>query len=155
MVSEQLPKGRIRAMREDEVPAIAAIDDRAYPVAWSEQIFRDCLKAKYHCLVYEGNEGILGYAVLSIAVGEAHILNICIVPELQGKGLGRDLLNYLMALSSEKQVETIFLEVRLSNEPARHLYDRVGFNEVGIRKNYYPDGKGGREDAMVLAMNLL
>lgn len=153
-MNTMLESGTIRLMRDDEIAEIAAVDARAYPQPWSEQIFRDCLKAKYHCFVFENDAGMLGYGVLSVAMGEAHILNICILPEKQGQGLGRELINYMIGLSREKQVETMFLEVRISNEIARHLYDQVGFNEVGIRKNYYPT-TNGREDAMVLAMYLL
>ena len=154
MPNDQLPSGCVRTMTLDEIERIAKIDAIAYPYPWGEQIFRDCIKSRYHCLVYENDQEMLGYAVLSIAAGEAHILNICILPEKQHQGLGRDLLNYLMELAREKQVETMFLEVRFSNEPAKRLYDRVGFNELGIRKDYYP-AKEGREDALVLAMNLL
>lgn len=149
-----MPKGHLRMMDEGEIARIAAIDAQAYPYPWSEQIFRDCLKANYHCFVYENDEELLGYGVMSIVVGEAHILNICVIPEKQGQGLGRDLLNYMIDLAREKKLETMFLEVRISNKVARNLYERVGFNEVGIRKNYYPADKG-REDAMVLAMSLL
>lgn len=154
MQTDQLPSGQIRPMSIDEVEQIARIDAEAYPYPWSEQIFRDCIKSRYHCVVYENDHEMLGYAVLSVAAGEAHILNICILPAKQNAGLGRDLLNYLVSYARDKQVETIFLEVRFSNEPAKRLYDRFGFNELGIRKNYYP-AKVGREDALVLAMNLL
>jgi len=150
----QMPKGQLRLMNEQEISHIAAIDAQAYPYPWSEQIFRDCMKANYHCVVYENGDELLGYGVMSVVVAEAHILNICVLPEKQGQGLGRDLLNYMVDLAREKRLETMFLEVRMSNKVARNLYDRVGFNEVGIRKNYYPASKG-REDAMVLAMNLL
>lgn len=153
-MSIQLPNGRLRGMKAEEVKQIAAIDARAYPQPWSEQIFHDCLKAKYNCFIYENDQGMLGYAIMSVVVDEAHILNICILPEKQGKGFGRDLINYLLDLAREKKLETMFLEVRISNNVARRLYDRVGFNEVGIRNDYYP-AKKGREDAVVLAMNLL
>ena len=153
MLNKQLPCGHIRPMLETEVMAITKIDAQAYPYPWSEQIFRDCLKSRYYCMVYENDHEMLGYAVLSVAAGEAHILNICILPEKQNRGLGRDLLNYLVELAREKRVETMFLEVRLSNEPAKRLYDRMGFNELGIRKNYYP-AKQGKEDALVLAMDI-
>ena len=154
MLNDALPSGRVRSMLVDEVVDIARIDAQAYPYPWTEQIFRDCLKSRYHCVVYESEQEMLGYAVLSVAAGEAHILNICILPERQNQGLGRDLLNYLIELAREHKVETIFLEVRASNEPAKRLYDRMGFNELGIRKNYYPADQG-REDALVLAMDVL
>ncbi len=140
-------------MRESELAEIAEIDAQVSPHPWSEQIFKDCLKAKYHCFIFEKGDALLGYGVLSVVMKEAHILNICILPKKQGRGLGRELIDYMIDLSTEKQVEMMFLEVRVSNEAARYLYERVGFNEVGIRSDYYPTAKG-REDAMVLAMCL-
>ncbi|MCF6218965.1 MAG: ribosomal protein S18-alanine N-acetyltransferase [Gammaproteobacteria bacterium] len=149
----RLNSGSIRLMRESELAEIAEIDAQVSPHPWSEQIFKDCLKAKYHCFIFEKGDALLGYGVLSVVMKEAHILNICILPKKQGRGLGRELIDYMIDLSTEKQVEMMFLEVRVSNEAARYLYERVGFNEVGIRSDYYPTAKG-REDAMVLAMCL-
>jgi ribosomal-protein-alanine N-acetyltransferase len=140
-------------MVEDELPFIAAVDARAYPYPWSEQIFRDCPNVGYNCLVYEDEQGMLGYGIMSMAVGEAHILNLCVMPEKQGRGYGREILLCMLDLAKARNTETVFLEVRLSNEPAKRLYERVGFNEVGIRKNYYPADKG-REDALIFALNL-
>ncbi len=152
-MSAQLRSGSIRLMHESELVALAEVDAQVSPHPWSEQIFRDCLKAKYHCFVFENEDVLLGYGVLSVVMKEAHILNICILPEKQGQGLGRELIDYMIAVSTKKQVEMMFLEVRVSNKAARYLYERVGFNEVGIRRDYYPAAKG-REDAMVLAMCL-
>jgi ribosomal-protein-alanine N-acetyltransferase len=90
---------------------------------------------------------------MSVAVGEAHILNLCVRPELQGCGLSRQMLDHLLELAYPLQVRTVFLEVRISNHRAVRLYAAAGFCEVGIRRGYYPAAKG-REDALVLAREL-
>ena len=84
---------------------------------------------------------------------EATLFNIAIVPTHQGNGFGKLLLNELIARLKEKGVQTLWLEVRESN-PARFLYEKIGFNEVDIRKNYYPKPSGGRENAVVMACYL-
>ncbi len=104
-------------------------------------------------MLVAGQEPI-GYGILSVAAGEAHVLNVCVAPEHQGRGLGRRLLGRLLDLARWHRVERVFLEVRPSNPVAIGLYERAGFNEIGRRPNYYP-AKGGREDAIVMAMELL
>jgi len=90
-----------------------------------------------------------------VSAGEAHILNVCVEPGSQGQGLGRRLLEYLLALASVGRVDTVLLEVRPSNDPARALYDALGFNEIGRRRAYYPAQGSTREDALVLAKALM
>ena len=104
-------------------------------------------------MLEEGGEAI-GYAVLSIAAAEAHILNLCTAPEVQGRGHGRHLLRALLELARGRGVQRVFLEVRPSNVHAITLYDSEGFNEIGRRPRYYP-AVGGREDAIVMAIELL
>src|SRR5690606_41814343 len=82
----------MRPMRQADIEAVMAIETRAYPFPWTAGIFRDCLRAGHHCWVLESGQGIIGYGVLSAAAGEAHILNVCVAPELQGQGHGRRLL---------------------------------------------------------------
>ena len=89
-----------------------------------------------------------------MAAGECHVLNLCIDPELRGKGLGRYLMKHLLDLARHHKAEMVFLEVRPSNRHAIALYESMGFNEVGRRRRYYP-AKKGREDALVLARNLI
>ncbi len=148
-----MSQGTLRSMHEADLPTVIRMDAAAYPFPWTEQIFRDCLRAGYLCCVYENEAAILGYGVLALGAGEGHILNLCVSPEHQGRGIGRELLQYLIDIAKSKKIDTLFLEVRISNAVARHLYHGVGFNEVGIRKGYYPTADG-REDAMVLALTL-
>ena len=95
---------------------------------------------------------VVGYSLLSIAVGEAHILNISVDPAEQKQGIGRKMLEHLIE-HARGRAKTIFLEVRPSNTHAIALYEDVGFNEIGIRKGYYP-AENGREDAIMLALEL-
>lgn len=143
-----------RAMRAQDLEAISRIELSAYPYPWTFGIFRDCLSAGYECWVLERAGELIGYGVLSVAGGEAHILNLCVTPSEQGRGHGRRVLARLTDLARWHRAERIFLEVRPSNTSAIALYDSVGFNEIGKRPNYYP-GKRAREDAIVMAMELL
>jgi ribosomal-protein-alanine N-acetyltransferase len=97
---------------------------------------------------------VIGYGVISVAAREAHILNICIDPDAQSQGHGRRLLRALVRVARAQNAERIFLEVRPSNPRAIALYFDEGFNEIGRRPRYYP-AQMGREDAIVMAMELL
>ena len=141
-------------MKQADVEAVSAIEKRAYPFPWSPGIFRDCLRAGHHCWVLESPSVLLGYGVLSAAAGEAHLLNLCIAPEHEGHGHGRRLLARMIDLARWNRAAQVFLEVRPSNPRAIALYREYGFNEIGLRPNYYPASKG-REDAIVMAMELV
>jgi len=144
----------LRPMREEDLPAVHSIEARAYEFPWSVGIFRDCLRADYPSWVMYDQARIEGYFLMSIAAGEAHVLNVCVAPELQGQGHGRRLLQALIQVARGRGAERIFLEVRPSNLGAIRLYHREGFNEIGRRPRYYP-ARDGREDALVMAMELL
>ncbi|MFK5131261.1 ribosomal protein S18-alanine N-acetyltransferase, partial [Glaesserella parasuis] len=82
------------------------------------------------------------------------LFNIAVDPAYQGKGYGKQLLQALIAQLQQKQITTLWLEVRASNTTAQKLYFSLGFNEVTVRKNYYPTQDGGRENAVVMALYL-
>jgi len=145
---------RYRPLAEEDVPVIMAIEESAYPFPWSETIFRDCLRAGYCSWVLERDHTIIAYGIMSIDVGECHLLNLCVRPEDQGAGLGRLMLDYLMDTARSHRAEIVFLEVRPSNEAARQLYFNAGFDQVGTRRNYYPAAPG-REDAIIMARTLV
>ncbi len=147
--------GRLRPMREDDLDTVMEIERRAYPFPWTHGIFRDCLLAGYPMWVQEQGGELLGYGVLSIAAGEAHILNLCTAPGHEGQGLGRRMLQALLRVARGQRAQRVFLEVRPSNPRAIALYEYNGFNEIGRRPRYYPDHGGRREDAIVMAMELL
>jgi ribosomal-protein-alanine N-acetyltransferase len=145
---------RFRRMLYNDLREVLTIERRSYEYAWTEGIFRDCIRAGHHCRVLEIPHGFIqSYGVLSAAAGEAHLLNLCVRPELQGRGLARRMLDHLLDLARTVAVQTVFLEVRPSNVRAIRLYDSAGFHEIGCRPGYYPAVRG-REDALVLAREL-
>jgi ribosomal-protein-alanine N-acetyltransferase len=144
----------LRPMREADLDAVMAIERRAYPFPWTHGIFRDCLRADYPAWVLHDGGCIIGYGVLSVAAGEAHVLNVCIDPQCQGHGHGRWLLRSLVRIARGHGAQRLFLEVRPSNPQAIALYFDEGFNEIGRRPRYYP-AHAGREDAIVMAIELL
>lgn len=148
------PTPHLRKMTPDDLPAVLLVENGSYTHPWSEQILRDCLRVGYSCWVCEIGEEMVGHAVMSVAIGEAHLLNICIHPQRQGQGIGRRLLHRMLRIARERQADTMFLEVRASNRAARRLYESEGFGEIGLRRDYYP-GVEGREDAVVYAKALL
>ena len=148
------PLPRLRALHTRDLPALMRIENEAYPFPWTEGIFRDCLNAGYECWVLEDAGGLVGYGVLSAAAGEAHVLNVCVAAAYRGRGLGRLLVRRLLDLARWHHARQVFLEVRPSNPNAIALYASEGFNEIGRRPNYYP-AKRGREDAIVMGIELL
>jgi ribosomal-protein-alanine N-acetyltransferase len=144
----------LRALRESDLNAVMAIELRGYPFPWTRGIFIDCLRAGYPGLAMERDGLLVGYGVLSIAADEAHVLNICIDPLAQSRGLGRQLLRAMVQLAADRGAQRVFLEVRPSNTPALALYHSEGFNEIGRRPRYYPAAQG-REDAVVMAIELV
>jgi len=147
-------RAALRPLRESDLNAVMAIEVRGYPYPWTRGIFIDCLRAGYPGLAMEQDGLLVGYALLSIAADEAHLLNICVDPLSQTRGLGRQLLRAMVALARDRRAQRIFLEVRPSNTPALALYESEGFNEIGRRPRYYP-AADGREDALVMAMELI
>ena len=143
-----------RPMQQQDLVSVMQIEVAAYPQPWTEGIFSDCLKAGHHCMLYELGDELVGYSVMSMAAGEAHLLNLCIHPAHQGNALGREALAQLLMVARSKHVGTVFLEVRISNLAARRLYESARFNEIGQRFNYYP-AIHGREDALVFAKALV
>ena len=141
-------------MCDSDLDAVLAIELRAYPFPWTRGIFSDCLHAGYSAWVLQRGNELIGYAMLSIAADEAHLLNVCAAPEEQGHGHGRRLLRALLQLARGRGVKRVFLEVRPSNTPAIGLYHDEGFNEIGRRPRYYP-ARNGREDAIVMAKELI
>lgn len=147
-------KTRLRPMQAADLAIVLEIETAAYPLPWTKQIFRDCLHVGYNAWVLELDYQIVGYGLMSIVAGEAHILNLCVHPQFQRCGYGRQLLKQLLKIAKHHQVDTVFLEVRSSNQTAINLYQQLGFNQVGLRKGYYPTVQKKREDALILALAL-
>ena len=148
------PYPQVRPMHEEDLEQVATIELQGYEYPWTLAIFRDCLRAGYQCWVLAHAVEIIGYGILTVAAGEAHVLNVCVASAEQGGGYGTRLMRRLIDLARWHRAQRIFLEVRPSNTRAVKLYHQLGFNEIGKRPNYYP-AKRGREDAIVMAMELL
>ncbi len=148
-----VPEVSIRPMLEIDLPEVAGIEQKSYAFPWSETIFRDCLRVGYTCRTLDLAGQVIGYGVMSLGAGEAHILNVCVRDEFRTVGFGRRLLEHLMERAVAAGVSEAFLEVRPSNLAAIRLYQHLGFEQIGIRRGYYqaPDG---REDAIVLKLVL-
>ncbi len=145
----------IRQMEEADLDFVLEIEQHVYPFPWSRQIFVDSIEAGSLLVVMEQRNKIIGYSVLSSGAGESQLLNIAISPESQQKGMGEILLRWLIEWSRNNGSEMLFLEVRLSNISAQNLYLKLGFNEIGMRENYYRLSGGRREDALIFALQFL
>jgi ribosomal-protein-alanine N-acetyltransferase len=140
-------------MSPADVPAVGVIERASYAFPWSEGIFRDCLRVGYLCRVAELDGAVVAYGVSALGAGEAHILNLCVSPQLRGRHVGRQMLMLLLERARQAGMSDAFLEVRPSNPLALALYQSVGFVQIGRRKAYY-QAESGREDALVLKLDL-
>jgi len=147
------PPVEVRNMTYEDLSLVSDIERRSYDFPWSHGVFRDCLLAGYQCRVLERDGRVAGYSILSIAAGEAHILNLCVDPAHRAHGYGEMLLDAVLGAARDAGVAEIFLEVRPSNETALKLYRKKGFFQVAHRPAYY-QSRNGREDAAVLAKKL-
>jgi len=154
MVAVARPSLEMRAMRRDDLQRVSELENASYDFPWSQGIFGDCLKAGHPSWVLCLDGHVVGYGILSVGAGEAHILNVCIAPEQRGQGFGRYLMKRLMDIARWNGAERVFLEVRPSNPNAQQLYVSMGFREIGRRPRYYP-AHGGREDAIVMVLEFL
>ncbi len=147
------PAIRFRPLQMADLDAVMAIEPEIYPFPWTRGNFSDSLKAGYSCWACEHDGALMGYAVLMMVLDEAHLLNISIAKEFQGRGLGRQLLEQIIDIARKHKGQMMFLEVRPSNKTAIKLYEKIGFNEFSVRKGYYP-AANGREDAILMGLAL-
>ncbi len=145
---------QIRRLQPYDIEAVLRIERSAYRFPWNERIFRDCLRVGYRCFAVADPAGdIMGYSLLSIAVDEAHVLNLCVAEPHRRQGVAQLLLERLLREARAACARAVLLEVRPSNSAARALYDAYGFKHIATRRNYYPVD-GGREDAYLLSRRL-
>lgn len=142
-----------RPMSVADLTTICTIEQRIYPFPWTRGNFADSIRAGYFCTVLECAATIVGYAILSVAVGESHLLNLSIDADWQRRGLGRALLLHQIGLARDRGATLMMLEVRPSNSVGRALYADVGFEQIAVRRGYYP-AHGTREDALLLGLKL-
>jgi ribosomal-protein-alanine N-acetyltransferase len=144
-----MPELDIRAMQEADIAAVLRIERASYAFPWTEGIFRDCLRVHYTCRIAELSAATVGYGILSVAAGEAHLLNLCVADAYRCRGIGRRLLAHLLLAAGAAGAREAFLEARPSNTSAIRLYQSLGFAQIGMRRGYY-QSIDGREDAIVL-----
>ena len=148
---------RFRKMSKADLPRVLEIESQGYNYPWKEPIFHDCLNAAhYDCWVCEDTEDkMLAFCIVSTAVGESTVLNLCIDPVMRKQGLGRKFMLYVIENAQARKAESVFLEVRPSNTGAIALYESMGFNEIGTRPGYYKAENGEREDALMMAYTIV
>jgi ribosomal-protein-alanine N-acetyltransferase len=138
-----------RRMSSHDLDVVMEIERVIYPHPWTRGNFSDSLAAGYHCWIVEYGGVVVGYSVAMIAAGEAHLLNLSIAAPWQRRGLGSELLKFILGLARDSAATKVYLEVRPSNTAAIALYTRAGFSQIGSRRNYYPSQEGS-EDAVVM-----
>lgn len=140
-----------RPMARGDIDAVTRIERASYPFPWSRRVFEDCLRAGHRCFVATASaQYVIGYSLLSIAVEEAHVLNLCVDPAHRRRGVARLLLDRMLAEAVDRKMRALLLEVRPSNRGARALYTDYGFKRIATRPAYYP-AQDGREDAYLLS----
>lgn len=139
----------VRPLVAEDVDAVVSIETEAFSSPWRRETFLDLIdRPNLELLVLEDREtGVIGYAVLWCILDQGELANMAVIPGFRGRGLGRFLLTRVMEIARERGVETVYLEVRVSNESAVRLYTQFGFSDVGVRRAYYEHPK---EDARVM-----
>lgn len=149
---------QFRPMQLADIDAVMQIEPTIYSHPWSRGNFVDSINAGYSAWLMMQGETLIGYAVQMMVLDEAHLLNLSVAKTFQGQGFGTILLEKMFANARQYQAANMFLEVRLSNKSAIGLYEKMGFNEMAIRRNYYLADpkifKNGREDAVLMGCAL-
>ncbi|MBQ8314955.1 MAG: ribosomal protein S18-alanine N-acetyltransferase [Lachnospiraceae bacterium] len=142
-----------KRMTEEDVAAVAALEAENFSRPWSYDAFLKILSDEnYIVMIAKKEDAFLGYCVLLCTGEEADITNVCTAPKARGKGVATGMLTALMEAGKSRGVTEFFLEVRESNAPARALYTKLGFEEIGLRKNYYEEP---REHAVLMKKGIL
>jgi ribosomal-protein-alanine N-acetyltransferase len=149
----ETPALSYRPLTEHDMVTVAAIEASAYVFPWTIGNFRDSLMSGYQCIGCWTGDELIGYAIVMTALEEAHLLNIAVASGWQRRGVGEQFLQHLILAARKRRLEMLYLEVRPSNIVARRMYERFGFRQLGIRRDYYP-AVAGREDALYLGLNL-
>lgn len=142
-----------RSMLAGDLDHVLENEVRSYQFPWTRGNFSDCLAARHECRLLLRDAHVIGHGILALGPAEAHLLNVCVRRDEQGRGHGRALVTHMLERAKVRGAEMIFLEVRPSNLVAIGLYRSLGFNEIGVRHGYYPT-QAGHEDAQVMALDL-
>ena len=139
----------LRRLDSDDLDVVEAIEREAYPTPWSRSMFDAELRKPSSLALgaFTGEEVLVGYAFVSRYVDAWHVMNIAVADEFRRRGIARGLMERLFELTARDARRGYTLEVRVSNDGAIRLYERLGFRSSGIRRGYYTDN---REDALIM-----
>lgn len=147
-------EARFEPLLAERIAAVLQIEQRAYAHPWNRTNFSDALQSGYQAQMLLADETVLGYFVAMQGVDEVHLLNITVAPQFQRQGWSRVMLDALALWARGSAAQWLWLEVRVDNGRAIHVYEAQGYVRVGVRKDYYPAGHGKREDAVVMGLRL-
>ncbi len=148
-----MDKFTFRELTCHDVPQLLTIESQDVYSPWSESLIKDCLNREHYYNVVSANEEqVLGYIICNLPYDECHLMNLAVAPDYRHQGIGRKLLNHAIGRMRDS-AEYMILEVREENTIARKLYESVGFEKIGLRRNYYQQGEGNR-DALVYRLEL-
>lgn len=142
------------ALDTSNIDAAYQIHRQVQPKPWSKSTFSDCLTSPYYALQVTHQDQLLGYALVLEVVDEATLMDIAVTPSARRQGVGQKLLNSIIDQCRQHSMQTLWLEVRAGNRPAITLYQQAGFEQVEVRKGYYP-AEEGREDALIMCLPLV
>ena len=148
------PPARFEPLTLARLDALLEVEQRAHSHPWTRGNFTDAMASGYQIQLLMGDEQILGYFVGMLGVDEVHLLNLTVTPAFQRQGWSHVLLDALALWARSQGAQWLWLEVRASNQRARHVYEANGFRRVGERKRYYPSTPTEREDAVVMSRAL-
>lgn len=148
------PPARFEPLTLARLDALLEVEQRAHSHPWTRGNFTDAMASGYQIQLLMGDEQILGYFVGMLGVDEVHLLNLTVAPAFQRQGWSHVLLDALALWARSQGAQWLWLEVRASNQRARHVYEANGFRRVGERKRYYPSTTTEREDAVVMSRAL-
>ena len=135
-------------MKAEHVPQVAQLEKLCFADPWSEMSIASELQNLWsYWLVALEDDRVIGYVGSQSSIDEADIMNVAVHPDFRRQGIAEALINRLVADLKERDIHALLLEVRVSNTPAITLYEKLGFSQVGRRKNYYHNPK---EDALIL-----
>jgi ribosomal-protein-alanine N-acetyltransferase len=148
-------KVQLLTLSESDLDRVVAVEQTVYSHPWTLGNFKDALKSGYAAFKLEAGEHLIGYLVAMQVIDEVHLLNITLAPAFQRQGWAHAMLQFLNLWSMQKEAQCLWLEVRQSNERALKLYKAFGFEQVGLRKDYYPESRTSRESAVVMRMSVV
>lgn len=144
---------QISLLTPQDLERAFAIEQRSHAFPWSEKTLTSNQGERYLNYQLKVGERMAAFAITQVVLDEATLFNLAVDPDFQRRGIGRELLTFLIAQLEERGIQTLWLEVRASNRPAIALYEQLDFNEVSLRRNYYPTADG-KEDAIIMALTI-